>query len=172
MTERNKKSNGKKGGKRTAAPTPKPNTRKDPAGSQKAGRSNASGRRRYSDEEKGTALALYDANGGNLLRTAEELGIPRKTLEGWVKDRNNEAVAEIRHSKKAELAALWESVAINSVKLLSQKLNELPVGQLPTTSGIATDKWLLLNDMPTGIQKVTGFEDLSDDDLDKFLAED
>ena len=34
------------------------------------------GRRRYSDEEKSDALVALQANGGNLKRTARELGVP------------------------------------------------------------------------------------------------
>ena len=40
-------------------------------------------RRSYSDAERAEALAVLDANAGNVERTARHLGLPRKTLEGW-----------------------------------------------------------------------------------------
>jgi 8-oxo-dGTP pyrophosphatase MutT (NUDIX family) len=40
-------------------------------------------RRHYSDEERAEALAVLDANAGNLKRTARDLDIPRATLQEW-----------------------------------------------------------------------------------------
>ena len=40
----------------------------------------------YSDDDKKRALAALIANGGNLLRTANETGYPRKTIAYWARD--------------------------------------------------------------------------------------
>ncbi len=69
-------------------------------------------KRQYSDEDKGTALAAVDANGGNVKRTATQLGIPHKTLDDWSKNRNiNSAVADLRTIKKGTLADKLQSIA-------------------------------------------------------------
>ncbi len=44
-------------------------------------------KRRYSDQEKAEALAALDANGGNLLKTSEQIGIPRQTIQEWASGR-------------------------------------------------------------------------------------
>jgi hypothetical protein len=124
----------------------------------------------FSDEEKAEALAALDANGGNVARTARDLGIPRSTIRDWVKGRGvNPAVAEIRQEKKDELAQRFEAITFKLMGLVDADLGKLSPRDKWMALGIATDKWLLLNDMPTGIQKITGFEDLSDADLDDLI---
>jgi hypothetical protein len=68
-------------------------------------------RRRYSDEDRASALAALDANDGNLQRTARQVGLPRKTLAEWAKGRASPAVAELRHQKKGELADRFDALA-------------------------------------------------------------
>ncbi len=111
-------------------------------------------KRSYSAEEKGEALAVLDANEGNVLKTAEQLGIPRKTLEGWSKDRATQVVNEIRQIKKAELAQKFGNIVDRLLDLVLEDLPNLPPQVKLTGLGIATDKWLLLNDQPTGIQQL------------------
>ncbi len=60
-------------------------------------------RRQYSDREKAEALALLDANGGNLYRTAQELNIPRTSLQQWAQGQGISAdVPLLRHQKTLE----------------------------------------------------------------------
>jgi hypothetical protein len=58
-------------------------------------------RRHYSDEDRAEALAVLDANAGNLKRTARDLGIPRATLQEWAGGRVSAAVPELRHQERA-----------------------------------------------------------------------
>jgi transcriptional regulator of acetoin/glycerol metabolism len=44
-------------------------------------------RPRRGDECRAAALAALEANRGNVARTARQLGLPRKTLEGWARGR-------------------------------------------------------------------------------------
>lgn len=55
------------------------------------------GRKRYSADFHALALAALDANDGNLTRTARELGVSRKTLEGWATGRRNPVPPALRH---------------------------------------------------------------------------
>ncbi len=64
-------------------------------------------KRSYTIEEKASAIALLEANGGNLSKTAKQLGIPRTSLIAW---RDGEGVGasveEIRQSQKREFTEL------------------------------------------------------------------
>lgn len=52
--------------------------------------------REYAEEEKAQALAALAASGGEVSRTARQLGIPRRTLRGWAE------AARARESGEAE----------------------------------------------------------------------
>ncbi len=79
-----------------------------------ASRSRGSGLRRrvYSDEERATALAALDGNGGNRQRTARQLGIPRKTLATRASGAVHPVVADLRHQKKTRTAKLTGAVVL------------------------------------------------------------
>lgn len=69
-------------------------------------------KRQYTDEEKATALAHLQANGGDVSRTSRELGIPRTTLQQWRDGIGvNKAVPLIRQEKTEALDVLFERVA-------------------------------------------------------------
>jgi len=57
-------------------------------------------RHRYSDEERADALLALEANGGNLSRTARQMGIPRATLRLWAQGNVVPAVTDICQAKK------------------------------------------------------------------------
>lgn len=67
------------------------------------------GRRAYSDREKGEALALLVADGGNVQATAQALGIPDSTLDQWTRGQgvnsNAEAVRNLLRSVRARAQA-------------------------------------------------------------------
>jgi transposase-like protein len=103
-------------------------------------------RRRYDDEFRAAALAALAANGGNLKRTARQLGLPRKTLEGWASGRTRPPPADLRHQKKEQLAEALESVARELLDEASrpEKIAAASLLDLVVMSGIAVDKMLLL----------------------------
>lgn len=109
--------------------------------------------RRYSDNERATALAILDANEGNVNKTAKETGIPRKTLSEWNNGRIHSEVAEIRQDKKADLSDMFEDAAR---KYLSHAIQEKVIEKTVGASAIvaaatATDKMRLLRGLPTEI---------------------
>ena len=112
-------------------------------------------RRGYNDEEKAMALAALDANGGNVYRTALQLGIPDSTLDGWAKERGvSPAVHALREVKKGTLAEKFDEVAHMALDLTIDDLEGLrkagPQARI-IVAGIATEKKLLLTGQPTQI---------------------
>jgi hypothetical protein len=101
-------------------------------------------RRNYSDEDRANALAALDANGGNLMRTARQLGTPRKTLAEWARGRVPAAVADLRHQKRGDLADRLEAVAHELLDALPAKIKDAPLNQLAVALGILIDKLILL----------------------------
>ena len=102
------------------------------------------GKRTYSDTEKATALAMLDANGGNLSRTQREVGVPRTTLREWRDGRHNGQVADIRQEKKEHLADLFEAFIRNVLPVAEGKMKGASFRDLLTGVGIAADKLLAL----------------------------
>ncbi len=89
--------------------------------------------------ERATAIAAVAANGGNVRRTALELGIPQATLRDWMK-REPQLEAEIRGAARV----LAEKFDVMADKLLAgvtdEKIQKANVSQLMKAAGTAIDK--------------------------------
>jgi transposase-like protein len=109
------------------------------------------GRRRYSDADRSSALAKLAENGGNVYRTARELGIPEVTLRSWANgDRHPEASQQCE-GRKSDLADRWEKVANAALDVLDKSAGDLRPRDAATVGGIATDKMMLLRgEAPAG----------------------
>jgi transposase-like protein len=113
-------------------------------------------KRQYSDNDKATALAVLDANQGNVKGTARQLSIPHKTLDEWAKGRNQHPeVAVLRTDKKQELHGLFEQVAR---LYLGQAMEEATIKKTSGKDSViaaatATDKMRLLTEQATSISK-------------------
>ena len=109
-------------------------------------------RRHYSDEDRAAALAALRANGGNVRRTAGQVGVPASTLAGWAAGDHAPVGAELRAGKKLELADRFEEIARAALgRVTAAKLDEANAPQLLTAAGIAVDKMRLLREQPTEI---------------------
>ena len=111
-------------------------------------------RRRYTDDDRATALAVLDSNNGNLSRTSKETGISISTLRNW-RDDPHPDLAELGNQKRAALSDLWEEVARTYI---GRALNEAAVKDTGaqsaiTVAAIATDKLQLLQGKPTEINR-------------------
>lgn len=104
-------------------------------------------RRRYTDAFRASALAALDANGGNVERTARDLDLPRKTVEGWAQGRTD-VPADLRHEKRQELAEAVEDCIRRLCGGIAVREGD-PVDKVAVAVGILTDKLLLLRDRPT-----------------------
>lgn len=126
-------------------------------------------RRHYSDEDRASALAVLEANGGNVSQTSRELGIPRGTLRRWQAG-GAPPPAQMRQEKKASLLDLLE-------ERLRQILG-IPVSEdaglqsLAIFAGVLFDKYLLLQGKAT--QRVAigdDYDEKSDAELKSIIAE-
>jgi transposase-like protein len=122
-------------------------------------------RRHYSDEERAACLAALDANGGNLGRTARQVGVPESTLKGWRDAPDAAAPAEVRARKKEELADLLEAFVRSSVGQLDAKLAAADFRDASTGIAILIDKMRLLRGESTAIH-----ESRDDERLAQFRA--
>jgi hypothetical protein len=111
--------------------------------------------REYSDVERANGLAALAANGGNVAMTARQLGVPRQTLQRWIKPTDNEHVLRLRHEKKRDMADELERVAWLIIDSLPSKIKKAPLSQASTSMGIAIDKFRLLRNEPTSIGTMT-----------------
>ena len=104
---------------------------------------------RYSDDDRANALAALAANGGNINRTARELGIPEKTLRNWANGTSHPEAANLAEQKKQPLAALLEDVARKLAGDLANGAAKDPAVAL----GIVIDKRQILLGQPTSITR-------------------
>lgn len=123
---------------------------------------------RRSDQQKAEALAVLDANAGNVSKTARDTGIPRKTLEEWRDGRVAEGVAELRQEKKEGLADRLEAIALQMLDAMPSKILDASLKDTATAVGIAIDKRQLLTGQPTAIQRNEG---LTEDERASRVAE-
>ena len=111
-------------------------------------------KRTYSDTERATALAVLDANRGNLSRTQREISVPRSTLREWRNGRHHDEVTDIRRDKKAELAALFEEKVLAMLGGITEdKIESAGVKDLMIAAGIGVDKILALRGEDTPEQR-------------------
>jgi hypothetical protein len=108
---------------------------------------------RYCDDDKANALAALAANGGNIARTARDLGVPRQTLQKWANGRVPDVVLQKGQEKKRSLADKLEEVAHRLLGGVEGKIDGAKLGELFTSIGIAVDKLMLLRNELTGINE-------------------
>lgn len=114
-------------------------------------------RRRYTDDDRATTLAVLQSNGGNLTRTAEETGISISTIRNW-RDNPHPGLAELGNEKREALSEIWDRVARAYLEraLNPSVLNETGGQSAITAAAIATDKLQLLEGKPTEVTEVRG----------------
>lgn len=134
-------------------------------------------RRHYSDADRAAALAVYDANAGNLTRTAREAGVPASTLERWVKGRDMAAPPDLRTQKAETLADALEDLAWQMIGAARFTLAEFKGVTIPwpelvkmfTGLGIVIDKLQVLRGKPTDIQEVRDWRrELAEEGIDPY----
>ena len=107
--------------------------------------------RQYSDEERANALAALAANGGNINRTAKQLGIPEKTLSNWANGKRHPESAQMGERKKGDMSDALEALAWKLLDAWPKKIAKATLAQLATATGIAIDKMRLLREPSTAI---------------------
>lgn len=114
-------------------------------------------RRRYSDDDRANALAALAANGGNVAKTARELGVPAKTVEQWSKGQRHFEAAQMSETKRGPLADRLDEIAWKLADAIygrsEAELKAAPLTQVATSLGITIDKARLLRGEPTNIDE-------------------
>lgn len=108
-------------------------------------------RKRYSDEERANALAALAANGNNLTRTSQQLGIPIKTLSNWLHGTRHPEAVQQGNQKKGPLADAIEEVVYQLVGMMPEKAKSADLKDIAVAVGVGVDKIRLLRDQPTSI---------------------
>lgn len=127
-------------------------------------------RRQYSDNDKATALAALDANGGNVNKTAKQLGISESTLRSWVNGRGtNVEIADLRERKKDQLAGRLVEIAHLLIDAMPAKITDANLQQSATTLGITIEKIQLLDGSAT--ERTEVIETLTDDERARRITE-
>lgn len=124
----------------------------------------AKGQRKWTEADRARALAILDTNGGNLSRTAREVGCSLTTLRNW---RDGVAIPppEVATEQRDTLAAMWERIATKAGGLTEAVLDASEAKPDPrelrayaTTAAIATDKRALLTGGATDRIEHVGFD--------------
>lgn len=115
-------------------------------------------RRRYTDEERASLVAMLTSEGypdkkGALQKVATYAQVPHPTLHRWFTEKNNPPPSELVQEKKKDLADLFEDAAR---KYLERAVSEDAVDgtfgkDAVIAAATATDKMRLLRGLPTEI---------------------
>jgi hypothetical protein len=114
-------------------------------------------KRSYSEADKAAALAMLDANGGNLKKTATAMGIPQTTLRQWRDGEHvNDDVAKKRDIKNGTLSDLFEQVtrAYLSRALDDDAIKDTRGKDAVIAAATSLDKLRLLQGLPTEIIEI------------------
>lgn len=107
------------------------------------------GKRRYSDDERAASLAALAANGGDVAKTAAQVGVPYRTMKNWADGTCHPEAAELGMAKKPLLADLLEDLAHRAVRTSRRGLRHLKADRAAVVAGIAIEKMQLLRGQPT-----------------------
>ena len=116
-------------------------------------------RRRYTDEERATAVALLNSEGypdtrGALVSVADKMGIPFQTLSRWAREQNNPPPPDLVNKKEIDLLAVIHAELGEIVANWGDKRGDAEYRALMTAFGILTDKMLLLTGKATARTEV------------------
>ncbi len=129
-------------------------------------------KRRYSEDDKATTLAVLQSCNGNVTRTARETGIPAATISKWRDGKHiNESVTEMCDIKKGELKDRFEVIAHSLVDAIPGAIAGANLQQITTSLAIAIDKMLLLKGQPTDISHVTNTSNLTNEQRAERITE-
>jgi hypothetical protein len=129
-------------------------------------------RRRYSDREKASALALYDAT-GSLTEAARVSGIPDSTLSDWIEGKRcltNLDIPLMRNGyelKPLDLIARLDEIADRATGEVigrlrnSKEAKNVPLPHLIRAVEVSVDKSQLLRGQPTSITESIERRDLT-----------
>lgn len=107
----------------------------------------------YTEQFRAEALVALEANGGNILQTATQLGIGVATLHGWISENRNIkedssdiaiAATELIPATREQFISELKEVRNRALRHLSNNLEELKPREAAVTLAILIDKTELL----------------------------
>lgn len=131
-------------------------------------------RKRYSDEERSTAVLFLEAQGypdtkGALKRVSDRLHIPQSTLSRWARGVSNPPPSMIVSEKRESLIDLLRQEAYAILGDMTDTRQDADYRTLGTVLGIVVDKLQLLEGKPT--ERVEQVGQLSDIERATRIAE-
>ena len=131
---------------------------------------------RYTDFDRSAALIALDRNGGRIMDTAEELGIPYNTLQAWAAGSRHPEARIIQKRHKGDMLAAFREAAWQYLDVATdpEKIQKAPLAQviagLDKTFGIMRT----LEGKPSGItgsvETRLNLSILTEHELNVFLA--
>lgn len=112
--------------------------------------------RDYSEEDKASIIARYQANDCNLKRTAEEVGINPATLRYWV-----HSGIQFQPRKAMELSDKLDAIANQCADLLPGMLPEASVREVVGAMGQSIQLSQLLKGLPTSITETIEAQEIT-----------
>jgi transposase-like protein len=134
----------------------------------------------YTPEQRAEALVTLEANGGNILQTATQLGIGEATLHRWISESSNTG------DNKSDIAIAAEEIIpatretfISELKTLRNKVlrhldgivEDLKAREAAITLGILIDKTELLEGNATSRTAVVGNGETVDEAITRLSSE-
>ena len=99
----------------------------------------------HSEKKKAEALLLLEANGGKIVRTAKQSGIPRSSLRRWAAGQGvNDDVKAVREAMRPELIDRLGEIAHLCLDLLPGKLPAASARDVAGVLIVAVDKKIQL----------------------------
>jgi transposase-like protein len=126
-------------------------------------------KRKYSADDKASALVTLKSCGGKVNQAARLLGVPRRTLAYWNRgDGVKEVTPELVEEKRGALKQAFDVIAARITGVMGLKLDQLEQDQtalskvnikdLSIAAGISTEKSLLLGGNATRITETRSSE--------------
>lgn len=107
--------------------------------------------RTYSPEQRSAVLDVLKSNGGNVLATANQTGVPQPTVRAWARGWRCANALTLYEEKGGDLAQAAEQIAWHIAGIIPDRVHEAPLNQLAVSFGIMVDKMRILRDQPTTI---------------------
>lgn len=107
--------------------------------------------RYYTDEERAAALTLLACHGYDVVKTANELKMPRTTLRAWHLGFRHPEALRVYEEKRGDAAKMFETLVWEIMPFARNAMPSAGFRELMTGAGIAVDKMRLLKGESTAI---------------------
>jgi transposase-like protein len=131
----------------------------------------------YTPEQRAQALVVLESNGGNVLQTANQIGIDEKTIRNWVGQNSDLksdmaiATAEILPDTREDFIDELKTVRNKVLRQLHDNIADLKAREAAVTLGILIDKTELLEGNATTRTAVVGSGETVNEAIERIKRE-